>query len=35
MNTQPSFEDELKGRLGKQKEQIYASGATILKSANW
>ena len=29
-----SFEDELKGRLVKQREDIYATGATILRS-NW
>lgn len=30
----PDFADELKGRLGKQREQIYATGATVLRS-NW
>ena len=29
-----SFEDELKNRLVSQREDIYASGATVLKS-NW
>ncbi|KAI0226026.1 hypothetical protein LSAT2_023274 [Lamellibrachia satsuma] len=30
-----SFEDELSKRMVRQKEQIYASGATVLRSANW
>lgn len=30
-----SFEDELTKRMVRQKEQIYASGATVLRSANW
>ena len=29
-----SFEDELKKRLVAQREDVYASGATVLKS-NW
>ena len=28
----PSFEDELKNRLHAQRDLIYATGATILKS---
>ena len=30
-----SFEDELSKRMVRQKEQIYASGATVLRSGNW
>ena len=30
-----SFEDELSKRMVRQKEQIYASGATVLRYGNW